>query len=87
MFGFRGGFLVDFFGPFSLGKLEGKNPPKNPPKNPRFSRKLFDQNPLREISALMFFRNRNRNRTRLSVQTLAEVPTLLRGELDRPLSE
>ena len=43
---------MDFFGPFSLGKQAGNNPPKNPPKNPRFSRQLFDQNPLREISAL-----------------------------------
>ena len=31
-----------------------KNPPKNP-KNPRFSRDLVDQNPLREISALIIF--------------------------------
>ena len=45
-------FFVDFFGPFSWGKQARKNPPKNPPKNPRFSRQLFDQNPLREISAL-----------------------------------
>ena len=44
-------FFVDFFGPFSLEKQAGKNPPKNP----RFSRELFDQNPLREISALMFW--------------------------------
>ena len=43
-----GGFLRGFFGPFSLGKI----PPKIPPKNPRFLRQLFDQNPLREISAL-----------------------------------
>ena len=41
-------FLVDFFGDFSLGKQAGKNPPKNP----KVSRKLFDQNPLRENSAL-----------------------------------
>ena len=45
-------FLVDFFRPFPLGKQAGKNPPKNPPKNPRFSRKLFDQNSLKENSAL-----------------------------------
>ena len=43
---------MDLFGLFSSGKQAGKNPPKNPPKNPRFSRRLFDQNPLREISAL-----------------------------------
>ena len=36
-------FLVDLFGPFSLKKKVGKNPPKNPPKNPRISRDLFDQ--------------------------------------------
>ena len=47
-------FCVEFFGPFSLGKQAEKNPPKNPQKNPRFSRQLFDQNPLREISALTF---------------------------------
>ena len=41
-------FFVDIFGPFSQAR---KNPPKNPPKNLRFSSKLFDQNPLREISA------------------------------------
>ena len=50
--GFFGGFCVHFFGSFSLGKQAGKNLPKNPPKNPRFSRQLFDQNPLRKISAL-----------------------------------
>ena len=44
-------FFVDFSGPFSLGKQARKNSPKNPPKNPRVSRQLFDQNPLREISA------------------------------------
>ena len=44
--------------PFAVGKPRtsknplSENPPKNPPKNPRFSSKLFDQNPLREISAL-----------------------------------
>ena len=52
MFAFRGGlfvdFFLDFFGPFSLEKRTGKNPPKNP----RFSSDLFEQNPLREISAL-----------------------------------
>ena len=51
-------FLVDFvdffggfFGPFSLGKQAENHPLKNPPKNPQFSRQLFDQNPLREMSA------------------------------------
>ena len=52
--GFFGGFLCGFFRAISLGKQAEKNPPKNPPKNPRFSRQLFDQNPLREISALTF---------------------------------
>ena len=42
-----------FFGPFSLEKRAGKNPPKNSPKNPRFSRELSGQNPLKVISALM----------------------------------
>ena len=51
--GFFGGFFRGFFGPFSSGKQAEKNPPKNPPKNPRLSRQLFDQNPLREISALI----------------------------------
>ena len=46
-------FVVDFFGPFSLEERAGKNPPKNPPKNLRFSRDIFDQNPLREISTPM----------------------------------
>ena len=54
MFGFRGGFLGGFFGGFFSGIFLGKIRRKNPPKNPRFSRKLFDQNPLREISALTF---------------------------------
>ena len=30
---FVGDFLVDFFGPFSLEKIGGKNPPKNPRQN------------------------------------------------------
>ena len=30
---FAGDFLVDFFGPFSLEKVGGKNPPKNPRQN------------------------------------------------------
>ena len=45
-------FLWMSFGPFSLGKQPGKISPKNPPKNPWFSGKLFDQNPLREISSM-----------------------------------
>ena len=56
MLGFGGGFLVDFFVLFSGGKQAGKNQPKNPP----FSRQLFDQNPLREVTALIslvFLRN------------------------------
>ena len=48
MFGFGGGFSRGFFRAIFLGKQEGKNPLKNP----RFSKQLFDQNPLREISAL-----------------------------------
>ena len=55
VFGFCGGFFVDFFGQFSLGKQKGKDPPKNP----RFSMKLFDQNPLRENSALKHHQFRN----------------------------
>ena len=47
---------MDSFGPFSLEKQAGKNPPKNPQKNPRFSRELFDQDPLRENSALRYCR-------------------------------
>ena len=42
-------FFVDFLGPFSLETKAGKNPPKNP----RFSSKLDNQNPLREIAALI----------------------------------
>ena len=30
---FAGDFSVDFFGPFSLEKIGGKNPPKNPRQN------------------------------------------------------
>ena len=30
---FAGDFLVDYFWPFSLGKIGGKNPPKNPRQN------------------------------------------------------
>ena len=48
-------FLGGFFRAIFLGKTSRKNPPKNPPNNPRFSRQLFDQNPLREISALRNF--------------------------------
>ena len=41
------------FGPFSLDKQAGKINPKNHRNSPRFSRELFDQNPLRENSALI----------------------------------
>ena len=44
---------MDFFGPFPWeNKQKKKKSTDNPPKSPRFSRQLFDQNPLREISAL-----------------------------------
>ena len=41
--------VVIFLGRFPWKEEQGKNLPKNP----RFSRDLFDQNPLREISALI----------------------------------
>ena len=46
---FWGGFFVDFSGPFSLEKSAGK---KSTEKSTKKSSKLFNQNPLREISAL-----------------------------------
>ena len=59
MFGLGGGFFggfffVDFSGHFPWENKQEKNPPKNPPKYPRFSSQLFHQNPLREVSALIF---------------------------------
>ena len=40
-----------------LGKTSRKNPPNKTTKNPRLSRKLFDQNPLKEISTLIVCTN------------------------------
>ena len=44
-----------FSGHFPRKTSRKEIPPKNPPENSRFSRDPFDQNPLRDISALTWF--------------------------------